>query len=68
MQARGAYRLFAENPQHPSLHFKRLNSVKPYVSVRIGAGYRVVGLLMTEQVVWLWIGSHAVYDKVLKRL
>jgi hypothetical protein len=31
-------------------------------------GYRAVGIVEAEEIVWFWIGSHADYDKVLKRL
>ena len=29
-------------------------------------GYRAVGLLEQDEVTWLWIGSHADYDRLLK--
>lgn len=33
-QARAAYRLFVSNPRHPSLHFKKVHTTEPVVSVR----------------------------------
>ena len=42
--ARKNYRLWRENPSHPSLHFKRVNRREPIYSVRVGSGYRAVGL------------------------
>jgi hypothetical protein len=42
-QAREAYQLFRENPQHPSLHFKRLRSTQQIVySVRVGLRHRAL--------------------------
>jgi hypothetical protein len=66
-QALVAYSLFAANPQHPSLQFKSIHPSKPYVSVRIGAHYRVVGVLDSDEVVWFWIGSHEAYNTLILR-
>ena len=43
--ARKAYRLFRENPQHPSLQFKKVHDREPVYSVRVTIAYRAVGLL-----------------------
>jgi hypothetical protein len=43
-QARQAYRLFIENPHHPSLRFKPIHPTRPIYSVRIGMDYRAVGI------------------------
>ena len=43
-QARQAYRLFIENPHHPSLRFKSIHPSRPIYSVRIGLDYRAVGI------------------------
>jgi hypothetical protein len=65
-QAYAAYRLFVRDPHHASLHFKRLHD-KLY-SVRIGMNYRALGIMDNpELIVWIWIGSHAEYDKIIKR-
>ena len=67
-QARRNYRLWKSNPYHPSLHFKRVHLTQPIYSVRIGIGWRVLGLLEGDTITWFWIGSHADYDKVLAQL
>ena len=67
-QTRQAFRLWQENPSHPSLNFKRLKTANPVYSVRIGNSYRAVGLVEGGVIVWFWIGSHADYDRVVKRL
>jgi hypothetical protein len=67
-QARKAYRLWRSNPRHPSLHFKRIHSTEPLYSVRVGLGWRVVGLLEGDTMTWSWIGSHAEYDRLVANL
>lgn len=68
-QARAAYRLFVSNPRHPSLHFKKVHTTEPVVSVRVGRNYRVVGLIEeSDTVVWFWIGPHEQYETVLANL
>ncbi len=42
-QAREAYKLFKQNPYHPSLHFKRIDPQEPIYSARISRSYRAVG-------------------------
>ena len=66
--ARKAYRLFRENPNHPSLQFKKIHAREPIYSVRVTLGYRAVGLLEGDEVTWFWIGSHADYDRLVKSL
>lgn len=67
-QAGRAYALWRSNPYHPSLQFKRVSQRQPIYSVRIGLGYRALGLLEGDRIYWFWIGSHAEYDALLKRL
>ena len=66
--ARKAYRLFRENPSHPSLQFKKTHTREPIYSVRVTLGYRAVGLLEADEIIWFWIGSHADYDRLVKSL
>jgi hypothetical protein len=66
--ARKAYRLFLENPAHPSLHFKKVHHRNSVYSARVSLGYRAIGLLEDENITWFWIGSHAEYDRLLERL
>lgn len=67
-QAREAYKLFSQDPHHPSLRFKQIHPVKPIYSVRIGMDYRALGVRDGDEIVWFWIGSHADYDKLVPRL
>ena len=67
-QARQAYQLFQDNPGHPGLRFKRVHQTEPIYAVRVSQGYRAVGVLKNEVIIWFWIGSHAAYDRLLSRL
>jgi hypothetical protein len=67
-KATAAYRLWSENPDHPSLRFKKIHSSLPIYSVRIDLDWRAVGVLDGGEVVWFWIGSHADYEKLLRQL
>lgn len=64
-QARRAYRLFRADPAHPSLRFKKVEQTENVYSVRIGLGYRALGVLQGSVVTWFWIGSHADYDRLV---
>mgnify|MGYP000700247249 CR=1 FL=1 len=56
------------HPEHPSLHFKKVNAGIDIYSVRITASYRALGRLRDGAVYWFWVGPHAEYDGILKRL
>ncbi len=63
--ARRAYRLFRADPRHASLRFKKVDKESNVYSVRIGLGYRALGVMDGSTVVWFWIGSHADCDRLL---
>ena len=67
-QANKAYELWRLDIYHPSLQFKQVSQRQPIYSVRIGLNYRALGLIEAEHIYWFWIGSHAEYDRFLKRL
>ena len=67
-QVRESYRLFQQNPRHPSLRFKKVHTTEPIYSARITIDYRAVGVVDSEEIVWFWIGPHGDYDKLLDRL
>jgi hypothetical protein len=56
------YALLKENPQHPSLHFKKVGQ---FWSVRIGLRYRALAVEDNGDLVWFWSGSHADYDTLI---
>ena len=68
-RARAAYALWREDPRHPGLHFKRVSQRQPIWSARVGAHHRAVALWEEGKPVWwFWIGTHAEYDALIKRL
>jgi len=56
------YEILKANPRHPSLHLKRIEELW---SVRVGQHYRAIGIDASGGVQWIWIGSHADYDKFI---
>jgi hypothetical protein len=66
--ARRAYVLFQRDPAHPSLQFKRLRADRQTCSIRVGLGYRALGIRLDEALVWYWIGPHAEYDRLISQL
>jgi hypothetical protein len=64
-QAEATYRLWREDPRHRSLGFKRLHARRPVFSVRIGLHWRALAVQDGDTVVWMWIGSHAEYDRLV---
>lgn len=57
------FALLKADPDHPSLHFKRVGQ---FFSVRVGLRYRALALPVDEGMLWFWIGTHADYDSLLK--
>jgi len=62
-QVRKAYRLWHEDPFHPSLRFKCINREENIWSVRVTLGYRALGILDDDTVTWFWVGSHDEYER-----
>ena len=62
------YHLWLANPQHPSLNYKRLAGCGHRFSVRVGDHYRAIAWKLDDGgVEWVWIGSHAEYDQLLRK-
>ena len=59
------FELLKANPDHPSLHLKKVGR---YWSARVGRKYRVLGVQLEEGLHWFWIGSHSEYDHLTKSL
>jgi hypothetical protein len=59
VQARKQFRLWLENPFHPSLHFK---PVGRYWSARVSREVRVLGIRQNDVVIWFFIGVHDDYE------
>jgi mRNA-degrading endonuclease RelE of RelBE toxin-antitoxin system len=57
------FQLLKDNPSHPSLQFKKVGKVW---SVRVGSNYRAIATQIEEGYLWIWIGTHAEYDRLLR--
>jgi len=56
------FALLKADPQHPSLHFKKVGD---YRSARVGLGYRALAVEIDDGLLWFWIGTHAEYDELI---
>lgn len=66
--ARKNYKLWKQNPSHPGLQFKLVGKRKPVYSVRVGVGWRALGLKIDDGIIWFWIGSHGEYERLVQGL
>lgn len=57
------FQLLKENPNHPSLHLKK---VLKYYSVRAGIRHRALAVEIKEGLLWFWIGTHSEYEELIK--
>ena len=58
-----SFALLRENPSHPSLHFKKVGQVW---SARVGAAYRALAVPDGEDYIWVWLGTHADYERLIR--
>jgi hypothetical protein len=59
------YRLWQLDPHHPSLHFRKLEGADDRFSVRVGDHHRALGKQAGDTMIWVWIGTHAEYDRIV---
>lgn len=64
--AKKNYSIWKSNPYHKSLNFKETEFGTNIYSIRIGIGWRALGVLKDDRMIWFWIGSHSDYDKIIK--
>jgi mRNA-degrading endonuclease RelE of RelBE toxin-antitoxin system len=57
------FQLLKDNPSHPFLQFKKVGKIW---SARVGSNYRAIATQIEEGYLWVWIGTHAEYDKLLR--
>jgi hypothetical protein len=60
-----SYDLWRRDPRHPSLHFRRLRGTADRFTIRVGDHYRALGTLTADTIAWVWIGTHAEYDRLV---
>ncbi len=57
-----SYAVLRENPGHPSLRFKKVGD---FWSARVGIAYRALAIADDDGFIWIWIGSHDDYERLL---
>jgi hypothetical protein len=45
-----------------------VHDTKPVFSVRCGLAYRALGVREKDTIIWFWVGHHADYDRLIKKL
>lgn len=63
--SREQFSLLKNTPRHPSLHFKKVGKLW---SVRISLDYRALSYKDKEDFIWVWIGTHEDYNRMLKKM
>jgi hypothetical protein len=61
--ARKNFDLLKNDLYHPSLYFKKVGK---FWSARVGLNYRTLAFKDGEDYIWVWIGTHEEYEKLLK--
>jgi hypothetical protein len=60
--AKQNFQLLKNNPWHPSLHFKKIGK---FWSAREGINHRALAVKDGEDFIWVWIGRHDEYERLL---
>lgn len=58
-----AFARLRANPRHPSLQLKKIGQTW---SARVSMDHRALAIEDDDGLTWIWIGSHAEYDKLVK--
>ena len=61
------FSLLKENPQHPSLQFKKIGDRhgEEIWSARVTLNYRALAVKRSYGVLWFWIGDHKDYENLI---
>ena len=60
--ARKNFKLWVQDPAHPSLHFKKVGD---FWSARVVANHRSLAIWKGDKIEWFWIGSHDDYEDLV---
>jgi len=58
-----SFTLLKGNPRHLSLQFKKVGNLW---SARVGLAHRALAIEDGEDFIWVWIGSHEDYDRMIR--
>jgi hypothetical protein len=61
--AKKTFELLKGNPRHPSLQFKKIGNVW---SARVGLAHRALAIEDGEDFIWVWIGTHDDYERIIR--
>jgi hypothetical protein len=61
------FALIKDNPQHPSLQFKKLGDRRGQEiwSARVPLKHRDLAIMRRDAFLWFWIGDHETYDLMI---
>ena len=62
-RATKSFQLLNKNQRHPSLQFKKVGA---FWSARVGVAHRALAVEDNEGFIWVWVGTHDEYEKILK--
>jgi len=57
------FKLLKADPKHPSLQFKKVGK---FWSARVGLAHRALAVSDGEDFIWVWIGTHDDYERMIK--
>jgi len=61
--AKDNFELLKNDPKHPSLHFKKVGK---FWSARVGLNYRALAFEDGKDFIWVWVGTHDEYMRMIK--
>jgi hypothetical protein len=59
-----SFELLKRDSRHPSLQLKKVGN---YWSARVGIGHRALAVEDGEDLIWVWIGAHDEYERLIRR-
>jgi mRNA-degrading endonuclease RelE of RelBE toxin-antitoxin system len=61
------FALLKSDPEHPSLHFKKVGESRGQEiwSARVTLNYRALAIKRPDGYLWFWIGDHKTYDLLI---
>jgi hypothetical protein len=58
------FQILKNSPRHTSLQLKKIQN---FWSVRVGLAHRALAIEDGNDFIWVWIGSHDEYEKMIKK-
>lgn len=57
------FEMLRSDPRHPGLQFKKVGA---FWSARVDLAYRALAINDGDDFIWVWIGSHDEYERIVK--